>query len=203
MKDKEKAHGVQLLIRAVVKDPDGKIIEDTGQKPAKSFVIAFLRAINQIFDYEAAERDAVDIFGVMSFIASSGATTAQQLVILGLINNSSYGIVVGTGNTAVTNADYKLETRLSHGAGVGNISYGVGTMGTASVVGPNVDLPDIKRTFTNNTGVLIVVREVGIYSRMTLAGGKYHCLVRDVLAPSINVPDKCSLTIYYTFRTTV
>ena len=197
----KKSHGVQLLIRTVVKDPDGKVIHDSGQKPSKSFVIQFLE-----FIYAASRGSALsatDVAGAESMIYNNAYEPAISFSIDAPINVSLYGIVVGTGDTGETNTDYKLETQLTEGVGAGNITHGVVDFVTVAIVGVNVDF-EIKRAFTNNTGSLITVAEAGMYTKQTgPPGPKYHCIIRDVLVASVDVPDKCSLTVYYTLRTTV
>lgn len=204
MKDKEKAHGVQLLIRAVVKNSDGKILSDTGQKPAKSFVKQFLAAIGDLFDSTDTNtwKSITGSTGAVIFF-SGGPFTEPYFRLGAPAYESLYGIVVGTGDTAVDNEDYSLETQLTEGAGAGNITHGAMEMSATAIVGPNVDT-EHGRTFTNNTGSAILVKEAGVYIRSgILVDSRMFCIIRDVLAPAINVPDKCSMTIYYTFRTTV
>ena len=194
MKEK-KTHGIQLLIRAVVTDPDGKVVSDTGQKPARSFLIQFLEFIFAMFD--GAWKYATATNGGEDPIGSDGFSVNRQLRIDGQINESWKGIVVGTGDTAETNEDYTLETQLTEGVGAGNITHGVQNIGSAAVVGPNVDI-ELKRAFTNNTGSTITVEETGVYVTIN---GDYHCIIRDTLTAP--VPAMYSLTIYYTIRTTV
>lgn len=196
---KRKPNGVQLLIRAVVKDPDGKVLSDTGQKPAKSFVIQFLQFFKNLFDAVNTERKRTD--GTNGNIYFDGNTCSMAFLMNAPINASYYGIVVGTGDTPADNENHKLETQLTHGVTVGKITHGAMVMGTTGVVDANVDT-EHKRAFTNNTGVEITVKETGIYV-MRFSVNFSFCIVRDVLSPSVIVPDKCSLTVYYTFRTTV
>ena len=199
MKEKKKAHGIQLLIRAVVRDPDGKIITDTGNKPAKSFVIAFLKFIYGLFT-APANVSVTETDGSSGYVYQSGQTTNNQFYVLQVGGYSQFGVVVGTGDTAETNTDYQLETQLTEGLGLGNITHGDVVVGPAAVVGANVDL-EVKRVFTNLTGSSIVVKEAGIYTSFFEVG--FHCIVRDVLSGTVTVPDKCSLTVIYTVRTTV
>ena len=199
---KKKVHGVQLLLRCVVRDPDGKIITDTGEKPAKSFLIQFLEILYAIAAI-AVTRNATAIDGTEDPMYYYTYPADDHFRIDGAVNSAIKGIVVGTGDTAETNTDYKLDTKLTEGATVGKITHGVVTVGTPAVVGANVDL-EVKRSFTNNTGSAIIVKEAGIQAKYTGTGAAQpHLIVRDVLAASVEVPDKCSLTIYYTIRTTV
>lgn len=199
MKKEKKASGVQLLLRAVVKDPDGKIISDTGKKPAKSFVIQFLEFIYALQSGVATTATATD--GTEDMIYTINQPSTEIFNIKAPINEDGYGIVVGTGDTPVTNTDYVLETQLTEGLGVGNITHGEQVVGTAAVVGANVDL-EITRTFINDTGSNITVNEAGVYV-MIVAMTFIHCILRDIIAGGVVLPDKCSLTIIYTMRTTV
>ncbi len=202
MKKDKKSHGVQLLLRMVVKDPNGKVLSDTGQKPAKSFVIQFLEFIYGAFEGLAAHT-ATATDGTEDMIYNSANDASDHFCLNAPINDDEYGIVVGTGDTAETNTDFKLETQLTEGAGLGNITHGVMVIGTTAVVGANVDL-ETSRSFTNNTGAAITVKEAGVYTGLLFNGTRnFHCIIRDVLGTPVEVPDMCSLAVFYTFRTTV
>ncbi len=201
MKEKKKANGVQLLIRAIVRDPDGKIINDTGEKPSRSFVIQFLEFF-YIVNNGGTPNTLTVTSGGEGQVYNPVGQAHYHGIVSAAVNYSGNGIVVGTGDTAETNTDYKLETQLTEGTGAGNITHGECVVETAGIVGVNVDL-EVKRSFINSTGIEITVKEAGIYSRLQYTPGAFYCIIRDVLAPSIAIPDKCSLTIYYTLRTTV
>ena len=194
---KRKTHGIQLLLRCVVRDPDGKVISDTGTKPAKSFVIAILEFIYGMFNN--VNRSTEDTSGASNQVYVWGQWTYDNLSVRAPVSDDDYGLVVGTGDTAEDNEDYKLETQITEGIGAGNITHGAVIAGSAAVVGANVDL-ELKRAFTNLTGSTITVKEAGIY---TESQNQFFCIVRDVLGSPVNVPDNCSLTVYYTVRTTV
>lgn len=201
MSEKKKPHGVQLLIRTVVTDPNGKVIHDSGQKPAKSFVIQFLEFLYGLFSQPTVQ--ATDVNGAEEYIYGAFVACNKTLVGDAGINIDNHGIVVGTGDTAETNTDHALETQLTEGIGAGNITHGAMTIETTGVVGANVDL-ETKRSFPNNTGSTITIKEAGLYISVSEAGIDYFCIIRDVLgAPGVDVPDMCALTVYYTLRTTV
>lgn len=204
----KKPNGIQLLIRAVVKDADGKVLSDTGQKPSKSFVIQFLEFFYGLF--RGTGVDATDINNAENDIYSNKGSydrlTFQFRMDAG-VNIGTHGQVVGTGEAAESNTDYKLATRLTEGVGAGNITHGEQVIETVAVVGANVDM-ECKRSFPNNTGSTITIKEVGAYTKWhynypTAEGPYYHCIIRDLLDTPIDVPDKCALTVYYTLRTTV
>lgn len=203
MKEK-KANGVQLLLRAVVKDSDGKVISDTGKKPSRSFVIQFLEFLYFLFTSTGTTGNATSVAGTEAIIYKYNVDADDQFRVDATINWSGWGIVVGTGDTAEANTDYALETQLTEGVGAGNITHGESVVETTAVVGANVDL-ETKRSFINNTGSMITVKETGMYTKYyDFPSTIYHCIIRDVLtAPGVDVPDKCSITVYYTLRTTV
>lgn len=189
---------MQLLLRLVVTDPNGKVLTDTGQKPSKSFVIQWLEAIYYIFD--GIEPTNTCILGTEERMVRTGVTLTSQCKTNAPINDDEYGIVAGTGDTAVDNEDYKLATQLTEGVGVGNITHGA--MVHETVVIDTYVSWEMKRPFTNNTGSLITVKEVGTYTKQANTSPyPSHCIIRDVLGTPVDVPDKCSLTAYYTWRT--
>lgn len=195
MKEKRKASGIQLLIRSIVKDPDGNVVSDSGDRPARSFTLQFLEFIQAMFTGVTKDATTIDnaeekIWYNIGDIFSWGFLASTYF--------DDVGIVVGTGDTAPTNTDYKLETRLTHGVGAGDISHGTMDIGSAAEVGPNVDLP-LRRAFTNLTGSSIVVKEAGIYLRNV---SFIHCIARDLVVGG-TLPNLYSLTIIYTVRTTV
>lgn len=196
-KETKKGNGVQLLIRAVVRDPDGKLISDTGQKPSRSYVIQFLEFIYALGP--GINRSATCTTGTEGSYYYGGATSMSHFYLNAPVYEATYGIVIGTDDTAVTNDNFKLAAQLTEGTGAGNITHNVMIVGAAAVVGANVDLV-FKRAFTNSTGSTIIVKEAGAYVPYST---NRFCIIRDILAGGVEVPDKCSLTIIYTARTTV
>jgi len=117
-------------------------------------------------------------------------------------NEDWIGIVVGTGSTAVTIDDYKLATQIMNGTGSGQMRHLASTPGSPSVVGSDCSFLT-SRTFLNNSGDSITIRESGIYCRCkgpTYYG--YANIVRDVFSTPQAVPDGGSITIDYTLRVT-
>jgi len=198
-KKKEKTHGIQLLIRAVVRDPDGKVISDTGQKPARSFVIQFLEFLYFMFvDGNGGGREATTTGGAEENIYFTTNAYITLFRADAAINDNSKGVVLGTGEAAVTNEDYNLGSKIGAGSGAGQFIYEAHDIGTAAVVGPNVDLV-LKRSFINNSGSSITVKEAGVLTRYGTA--QQFLIIRDLL--TVPVPDMYGLTITYTLRTTV
>ena len=116
------------------------------------------------------------------------------------VGTDSYGIVVGSGSTPQTYSDYALAKQIKNGTGAGQLSYGAHT--TASSYGSTSSYIAISRTFTNQSGSAIVVREVGIIARQTAVSGGIgdvkYLIARDVLANPITVNNLGTLTVTYT-----
>ena len=112
-------------------------------------------------------------------------------------NNSLYGIVVGTGTTAVDASDYKLATQIVHGTETGQLSHKIMEFDAFQLVG-QIHSFRSKRLFVNDSGATITIGECGIYGLYTY----YFCIVRDVVSPTVNVGATQSLEVRYTFQVT-
>lgn len=192
---------IELYYRILRHDPEGKLIRDTGLVPSHSFVIQFLEFLRSL--WKSADKTATDVDGAETIMVdvSDGMGTKGRCD--APVGDDAYGIVVGTnaGTTAVGNENYALDTKILHsGIGdAGKLNYkGVGVV-NARVVGPNIDL-DVSRTFANETGNTITVKEAGIIIKNS-TDTKYHMILRDVVADE-DVLDGETLTVVYTLRTT-
>ena len=102
------------------------------------------------------------------------------------------GIVVGTGSTAWTFEDYKLDTLIAHGNSADQLSYTATDTRTDAFVG-DVVTTTATRTFNNNSGGAIEINEVGLYTGI----GGTSMLNRDVLVSPVSVPDAGQLVVTY------
>jgi hypothetical protein len=118
-------------------------------------------------------------------------------------DDDSYGIVVGSGTTPVSPTDYKLSSKIPHGAGVGQLDYE--THSTASSYSGTSSYVEISRSFINRSGSDVIVREVGLVARSYWGGSggtnvaqdiKY-LIARDVLPSPVTVKPLGSLTVRY------
>ena len=208
MQKMEKADGVKsntvgLLLRLVVKDRNGKILSDTGHKPSKSFVIQFLEAFYGIF--RGANQTGTATDNSEHYVYRGSASMGlDNFRIDADAGQASLGIVVGrnVGSSPEGNMDYKLDSQCAQGSGTNQFMHGVQSIGEVGEVGVNVDW-ELYRVFTNLSGATIEVKEVGIQHMTRHDGGIWYYLdIRDVIT-TVAVPDNCSLTVYYTIRTTV
>ena len=196
-----KTDGVGLLLRLVVTSSDGKVLSDTGKKPSKSFVIQFLEFIYGMFSI--TDVLATDVNGAETYLYANLVSPFDQFKLNAPVADDTHGIVVGTndGSTPEANGNNKLDSQCMEGEGAGQMKHGGMIIGTAGIVGVNVDI-EMKRAFTNLSGATITVEEVGVYCKRVFTTNYYHCTIRDVIT-GVEVPNACSLTVYYTKRTTV
>jgi len=195
---------VELFYRLLLHDKNGRLVKDSGLKPACSYVIQFLQFIEGCF--RGSDLNATDVDNTSQMIVNYGAQCNYTLPANAGAGIDTYGLVVGTnaGATAESNTNYKLDTKILHsGVGAaGRLNYQAVTFTAAGVVGANVDF-SVNRAFVNETGSDIVVREIGIIGR-TFDGAAWHyfLLLRDVV-PDFTVTAGYTLTVVYTLRTTV
>lgn len=74
---------------------------------------------------------------------------------------STFGVVIGTGETPVTMADYQLETPLTAGIGFQTV--------VVAVENPDAETwrVAISRGFMNNTGAQVTIKEAALYGYMS------------------------------------
>jgi len=113
-----------------------------------------------------------------------------------------FGIVVGTGNLAVTPIQDALQTKIAHGEGAGQLLYGGCELYGLTFANPNGQFT-IRRYFTNVAGGAIAVVEAGIYaSALTSALLYSFCIARDVFA-AVTVNNGEILRVTYVPQITV
>ena len=112
--------------------------------------------------------------------------------------DDSYGIIVGTGTTPVSLEDYNLASKISHGTGSGQLSYGAcSPYGISSDTQADVGL---QRSFDNNSGADITINEIGMVLKVYDGTNTYYTLImRDVISAT-TVPNGGRVTIKYWFR---
>ena len=140
------------------------------------------------------------------FFCNGGAGGSYQWIAYGQDGTAGYkisdtiGIILGTGDTAVTPSDYKLVTPIVHGTTTGTMEYlGHWFSSTVTVSAPNASFT-MERMYKNSSGGTITVKEIGIYS---FDENFVFCICRDVLSSSVSVSDGEYLKVTYTIQVTV
>jgi len=177
---------IELTIEATVKDSRGNIISHRDPVPCRSLLKQFIQLL--LVQFSQAGQTITDIANAA--IAVTPHASNLGLAVTG--STTSYGINIGTGQNAVTMLDYKLQTKVT-----ANIAHSSQTF--------SLENPDdstwravISRAFTNNTGALLSIKEVGLYSLQSL-GGNYFCIDRTLY--SVDVPSGAAVTL--TYRVTI
>jgi len=177
---------IKIEIRAELRDRKGKLIKRFPWRPCRSLLKQFIQnlmyglsqEVQTVTDIAGTGRAHTTITNLLASNAGAGITT--------------YGILIGTGTTAVTITDYKLETPVT-----ANIAHAIMVFA--------VENPDtltwriaLSRVLTNNTGASLGIREVAIYCK--IAGTAYFSCIDHSLY-SVDVPNGVGVTL--TYRITV
>lgn len=119
----------------------------------------------------------------------------------GAATNATYGILVGTGDTAFDKNQYVLVTPIAHGVTAGTLSYAVSTVPSSSYnAETDTWTGTLARVFNNNSGGEIVVKETGLvwYGYFVGSSTNQFLMERSVLSPTVAVANGAQLTVTYT-----
>jgi hypothetical protein len=180
-------------------DPNGKVLVDVSKK-SESFVKGFLQCLQVLMTKPHLSS--------LTFAITDTGNTSRNIYVYkyqanintmdvnAAVNISTHGIVVGTGNTAPTIADYALQTQIAHGTGAGQLQYSASTFGSPAADATTSQFT-ITRNFANGSGGSITVNEVGLYCKMYDGTARYICIIRDVIAGGIVIANGQTLTVNY------
>jgi len=203
---------IGLYYEVILRDMDGKVVKRFKRKSESWLMgfIAILRALMMqrygaavsyanITDETGTSRGYPDIY------APSGSVTYYLPCCNGDTGDTSQGIVVGSSDVANDINTYALGSKISHGTGSGQLVYNAMIFEDISNPSAGVLQFRLTRSFTNNSGADITVKEMGL-----LAKGKDNTdnprsflIARDVLTTPITIPDGYSLTLRYIVKITV
>ena len=182
--------GLRLRIWVVKANGKKKLVRD---RWSRSFVqqwidIWYGHFRNTVTGFTVKRTDGVSAANYNSHTLD---TTAQG-------NVDTYGIVVGSGEAAVSVSDYKLQTQILHGDTPGKLFHSVGKVCPQTFAETDRKWFEYNRSFINMTKYEIVVREVGIYGKET-TNNYYYCFVRDVIG-HIVAPPLGGIIVNYIFE---
>lgn len=127
-------------------------------------------------------------------------------ILAATIVGEKIGIQVGTGTNAVTPTDVALQTRILHGTQANRLEYGGCELIDIKFANPNGEFT-IRRYFTNASGGLITVNEVGIHAIGTDASSDdkdaWAFLIARDLTGGVAVADTEILRVTYVPQITV
>lgn len=208
------------LIKAIyvieVKDEKGKVIERrTGNVNSfnKNFVLWFYQKFTACFLGAEAYGDNTKLGRTVEMKSIYAETfnipynkTGWNGVFGafgGRAGDNLSGIMVGSGDTPFTPTDYALASKIHHGSGSGQLIHDRTYFTAPEVLTDKIQFT-FYRSFTNNSGATITVKEIGIYY-VTLDSfeyTRYICIERSVLSSPVAVPNGKVLTVRYIFWTT-
>jgi hypothetical protein len=191
----------KAVIEFEVRDKNGKLIQK-GKFPAKSWVGNIIRLLNMLWKPWASTSSATIYYISPPSVLLDTSNTARGIVIgtggsgnfggAAPAGDTSAGILLGTSDTPVSLAQYNLLGLIPNGTGSGQLSYGA-TVVEDLTIGATYYFRII-RTFTNNSGASITVREIGLFLKPHIYS---YMFARDVPPSPITVPDGSTLTVRY------
>ena len=182
-----------VFYKIEVYDKDGKLIEEKSGK-GDSILYNWTRIFEVL-------RNPPDYNNKFKFVRTDGnVVTPDQIVASGCSmlapsGNDSYGIVVGSGSTAVDLGDFDLASKIPHGTGSGQLSYG-DTSKYEEISGTTVS-EGVQRSFDNNSGADITINEIGLVVKIYDGSSEHYVLImRDVISAT-TVPNGGRVTVKY------
>ena len=114
--------------------------------------------------------------------------------------DNRYGIVVGSGTTAVTLDDYNLASKIAHGTGAGQLYYY--ETNTRHYTDSDRSYFEVYRLLLNKSDSNVTVSEVGLaFETRDASGGYYRFLIlRDLVDPAVTVEPAQTLQVRYIFE---
>ncbi|RKY44101.1 MAG: hypothetical protein DRP81_06040 [Candidatus Omnitrophota bacterium] len=186
-------------------DKKGQLLEKIKQK-SRSFLKQFIQLIE--VQTNQTNKTITDITGTdrtvnnedINLFCTPGSGTEYTDPTQRNVQGENIGIVVGSGTTAVTPTDTKLQTKIAHGTGSGQLIH-LGCGFKPVVISGSDAYVDLVRFFENQSGGDVTINEVGIYA--IGASQQYgFCICRDVLSSSITVADGQLLKVRYRIKVT-
>jgi len=182
-----------------------KVIDERGKCTyyrryrSRSFVIGFL---NEFYSNLSGQ-------GITSKNTAGAQYTTNpgdRIAVNDGANDSSFGILIGSGTLTPTILDYSLSILIPNGTSTGQMQYGaVNIYSPTTNTSTNTGYLTVSRTFTNNSGSSVTVSEVGMAA---FDGGfsglpnQVYLILHDLLPTPITVPNGSSLTISYEIQVT-
>ena len=199
-KQVEQNEVLSAILELTVKDKDGRVTEHRVQK-SESFVRQWLELLyvqaSGMRWYGYPVRDTSNT--VRQVQADEESMRADALATV-----TTYGIAVGTGDTAPDIDDHALEAQIAHGIGAGELQYS-----DMAIAHPAYDATTsqltVTRDFANGSAGTVTVYEIGLILTMQEIDDttRYFLVIRDVIVGGIAVPTGQTLTVNYRIQATV
>jgi len=186
---------MKVKIEIEVKDKNGNVKERKVFQ-SKSWVKNWIYMLNACFKYGDATLkntngdDVVYKGSGIVFDARAGD------------GEDTKGIVVGSSDAEWDKEQYNLQSKINHGTAAGQLLYGSETI-SGAFDDPIEPYFRIVRTFTNDSGGAVIIREIGVIVRNAYdTTENLFLILRDVPESPITVNDGYAVTIRYVFSIT-
>ncbi len=180
-------------------------------QPARSFIRNFIHDLYGGFTGVDLKRYTTSGSKYIALMATRFESTLAVEGGFGFRNDTgaggASGIVLGSDDTPFLVADNNLKSTIGHGNGSGQMHRAAMTFGSP-VIAPDAQSISMTftRTFANNSGSNITVREIGLIGRPWWDYGyntthARHLFARDVLESEIVAESGRQLTVDYVIKT--
>ncbi len=204
----------EIHINFEVKDKDGNIVfvdRQRGHSWTRNFYNALFGMVSDApggnsnnfgAGYMSVKRTAGTNYYNPAYTACRYGPALSSAGFVGQLNDATYGIVVGTGDTAFSTEHTALITPVVSGSSAGQLSYlaqSAGVISYDNTSGAEKWTNTFTRLLNNNSGGAITIKEIGlIYQGTIYTGGPISVLFeRSVLSPTVGVPNGAQLTLTY------
>lgn len=198
------------FVELLVESPDGELVHRHYEK-AHSWTRNMYNIIASQFlpslaqgTFGAGSLTIKDISGTSreNSNTSYGTRLYSPDGVTGNTGGTSFGVVLGTSNSAEDFEGYALGSLIAHGTGSGQLTYTESVCGYATY-DSGTWTQTFSRVANNNSGGSITVNEIGIYALSMIANASRTVLIdRTLLSPGVAVPDAYKLTATYTTQLT-
>ena len=179
---------IKIQVRPIIHTKEGRVFKTYPWKNANSLIKAFVQIL--MVQMSQANQDIYNITPALRSVFPN--LSCFSAVAAATVTNN--GIVIGSGITAVVMTDYKLETQIITGVAHGAQAF--------TLENPNASTwrINLSRIFTNNTGGVLAIKEVGLYV-LAESTAQHFCAERTLYA--VDVPDTYPITFQYRITITL
>jgi hypothetical protein len=194
---------IKVMAKVELKDKNGKVTK-TLTKECKSYVRQLIDILHNCMAYDntANIKDTGAVSRAIGCgLGGTNGAIDDVLCVNSAAGDSTCGIQVGTGVIAVTISDYYLPSLITHGDTATHLNYGALSVGSVAIVGSTAKFT-IARTFTNNSGADIDVKEVALITKSAAPGDSFKFMLEHTLL-NFTIANGTSGTVTYTISVTV
>lgn len=146
--------------------------------PMRSFVAGYYSILQGYWQIATGSTNSLNDTGgtsrsVPSTLFNTLVSSARVMDMDAATAVSTYGVVFGSNNTAVTRTDTKLNTQINHGTTSTTLNHGATSVAAPTNPSGSVTRVVISRTVTGNSGSTVSLQEDGIYINMGTSSWKF------------------------------